>query len=126
VCLAAQAAPVESDTVACVLTDVLWCVHRTDEGGRRRSTRSTATTSDNDPHPRPLPVSATLRLLSLECDAPEAAEQRLRLSAVARTCLAAGVVSRNLLLERSEGEFLELLELIPSAEGYKKKEVCMC
>ena len=45
------------------------------------------------------------------------------MSAVARTCLAAGVVTRTLLLERSEGEFLELLELIPSAEGYKKKEV---
>lgn len=79
-----------------------------------------------DIRPPLAPVSTrrhvTRRLLSLECDAPEAAEQRLRLSAVARTCLAAGVVSRTLLLERSEGEFLELLELIPSAEGYKKKE----
>ena len=47
----------------------------------------------------------------------------LRLADVARAALAAEVVSRRMLLERSEGEFLELIELIPSADTFKKKEV---
>ena len=64
------------------------------------------------------------RLLSVEYDgaAPEAAAPRAKLGSVARAALAADVTSRTLLMERSEGEFLELIELIPSAVNYKKKE----
>jgi THO complex subunit 2 len=41
----------------------------------------------------------------------------------ARSLLASGCVSKALLLERSEGEFLEALQLVASAEEFKKKEV---
>ena len=36
--------------------------------------------------------------------------------------MVAEVVTKNTVLERCEGEFLELLDLIPSADVYKKKE----
>jgi hypothetical protein len=67
-------------------------------------------------------ASARRRLLSVEYDTPEAADSRAKLAAVARAALRADATSRTLLMERCEGEFLELIELIPSAANYKKKE----
>ncbi len=58
----------------------------------------------------------------MEYDTPEAADSRAKLAAVARAALRADATSRTLLMERCEGEFLELIELIPSAANYKKKE----
>ena len=58
----------------------------------------------------------------LEARFARGAEARARLNALARACLAAGATSRTLLLETAEGEFLEALELIPSAANFKKKE----
>ena len=60
----------------------------------------------------------------MEYEPPERAEARGRLVALAQAALAGGLTSKTLLLERSEGEFLEALSLVPGgAAALKKKEV---
>ena len=55
--------------------------------------------------------------------AEAAAASRAKLVEVTKAALQADATSKALLMERCEGEFLELVELIPSAALYKKKEV---
>jgi|APGre2960657444_1045066.scaffolds.fasta_scaffold00549_6 hypothetical protein len=107
--LAFQACSLDAEAVASQVTDVLWCAWQ------QGSTRPALTL--------PPPGLCNPRLLSVKFESPDTATQRLRLADVARAALAAEVVSRRMLLERSEGEFLELIELIPSADTFKKKEV---
>ena len=54
--------------------------------------------------------------------AEAAAASRAKLAEVTKEALRAEATSKALLMERCEGEFLELVELIPSAAMYKKKE----
>ena len=54
--------------------------------------------------------------------AEAAAASRAKLAEVTKEALRADTTTKALLMERCEGEFLELIELIPSAAVYKKKE----
>ena len=116
------ASGLDADVAASALTDVLWC--------------AATPQTERCPNPECLPLAFCAarffsralalrhrRLLSVEYEGAEAAAaSRAKLAEVTKEALRADATSKALLMERCEGEFLELVELIPSAAMYKKKE----
>ena len=117
---AIKASGLSAEAAASALTDVLWCVARC----APVCPNPECVQSALSPQRRDSRARARARLLSVEYEGAEAAAaSRAKLAEVTKAALQADALSRALLMERCEGEFLELVELIPSAALYKKKEV---